>query len=196
MSFETDVAEQRSYLLKFARLQLRNEAWAEDAVSDTLLAAIAKPQAFGGKAQLRTWLVGVLKHKVVDTLRANLREPNVADMRGGSDDDMSEGDLLDAIGFKQDGHFSERPAHWGNPDQDLSQRQFMAIMDACLTKLPPVQGRLFLMREWLELDADEVCKTLNITSTNLYVQLHRARLKLRECLQLNWFGSSTEPTPA
>lgn len=190
MSFEQDVAEQRVYLLKFARLQLRNEAWAEDAVSETLLAAIAKPQAFGGKAQLRTWLVGVLKHKVVDCLRANLREPNVADMRGNAEDDMSEGDLIDAIGFKQDGHFADKPANWGNPDQDLSQRQFMAVMDACIAKLPPVQGRLFLMREWLELDAEEVCKTLNMTSTNLYVQLHRARLKLRECLQLNWFGAS------
>ncbi|MFM7331112.1 MAG: sigma-70 family RNA polymerase sigma factor [Brachymonas sp.] len=165
MSFEQDVAEQRVYLLKFARLQLRNEAWAEDAVSETLLAAIAKPQAFGGKAQLRTWLVGVLKHKVVDCLRANLREPNVADMRGNAEDDMSEGDLIDAIGFKQDGHFADKPADWGNPDQDLSQRQFMAVMDACISKLPAVQGRLFLMREWLELDAEEVCKTLNITST-------------------------------
>jgi RNA polymerase sigma-70 factor (TIGR02943 family) len=190
MSFEKDVAEQRVYLLKFARLQLRNEAWAEDAVSETMLAAIAKPQAFGGKAQLRTWLVGVLKHKVVDILRANLREPNVADMRGNSEEDMSEGDLIDAIGFKQDGHYQEAPADWGNPDRDLSQRQFMAVMDACISKLPAVQGRLFLMREWLELDAEEVCKTLNLTSTNLYVQLHRARLKLRECLQLNWFGQA------
>ncbi len=188
MSFEKEVAEQRVYLLKFARLQLRNEAWAEDAVSETMLAAIAKPQAFGGKAQLRTWLVGVLKHKVVDILRTNLREPNVADMRGGTESDESEGDLIDALGFKQDGHYSEAPAEWGNPDRDLSQRQFMAVMDACISKLPAVQGRLFLMREWLELDAEEVCKTLNITSTNLYVQLHRARLKLRECLQLNWFG--------
>jgi RNA polymerase sigma-70 factor (TIGR02943 family) len=188
MPFEHEVAELRPYLLKFARLQLRNEAWAEDAVSDTLLAAIAKPQSFGGKAQLRTWLVGILKHKVVDTLRANLREPNVADMRGASDEDDGPADLIDAIGFKQDGHFDSKPADWGNPDQDLSQRQFMAVMDACIAKLPPVQGRLFLMREWLELDADEVCKTLNITSTNLYVQLHRARLKLRECLQHNWFG--------
>lgn len=188
MSFEAEVAEQRIYLLKFARLQLRNDAWAEDAVSDTLLAALAKPQSFAGRAQVRTWLIGILKHKVVDTLRANLREPNVADLRGSSSDDMSEDDLIDALGFKQDGHFLDKPADWGNPDQDLSQRQFMAVMDACIAKLPTVQGRLFLMREWLELDADEVCKTLSITSTNLYVQLHRARLKLRECLQLNWFG--------
>jgi RNA polymerase sigma-70 factor (TIGR02943 family) len=195
MGFEHDVAEQRTYLLKFARLQLRNESWAEDAVSETMLAAIAKPQAFGGKAQLRTWLVGVLKHKVVDILRTNLREPNVTDLqgnKGGSEDDMSEGDLIDALGFKADGHYEEAPAKWGNPDQDLSQKQFMAVMDACVSKLPAVQGRLFLMREWLELDAEEVCKTLNLTSTNLYVQLHRARLKLRECLQLNWFGQQAE----
>jgi RNA polymerase sigma-70 factor (TIGR02943 family) len=192
MSFEHDVAEQRTYLLKFARLQLRNESWAEDAVSETMLAAIAKPQAFGGKAQLRTWLVGVLKHKVVDILRSNLREPNVADMRGGAEDDMSEGDLIDALGFKADGHYQEAPANWGNPDQDLSQRQFMAVMDACVNKLPAIQGRLFLMREWLELDVEEICKTLNLTSTNLYVQLHRARLKLRECLQINWFGAQPE----
>jgi RNA polymerase sigma-70 factor (TIGR02943 family) len=191
MSYEREVAAQRLYLLKFARLQLRNDAWAEDAVSDTLLAALAKPQSFAGKAQLRTWLVGILKHKVVDTLRANLREPNVADMRGASDEEGSDAELFDAVGFKQDGHFADKPADWGNPDQDLSQRQFMAVMDACIAKLPALQARLFLMREWLELDADEVCKTLNITSTNLYVQLHRARLKLRECLQLNWFGQQT-----
>jgi RNA polymerase sigma-70 factor (TIGR02943 family) len=191
MSYEREVAAQRLYLLKFARLQLRNDAWAEDAVSDTLLAALAKPQSFAGKAQLRTWLVGILKHKVVDTLRANLREPNVADMRGAGDEEGSDAELFDAVGFRQDGHFADKPADWGNPDQDLSQRQFMAVMDACIAKLPAVQGRLFLMREWLELDADEVCKTLNITSTNLYVQLHRARLKLRECLQLNWFGQQT-----
>jgi RNA polymerase sigma-70 factor (TIGR02943 family) len=189
MTYEEQVAQQHAYLLKFARLQLRNEAWAEDAVSETLLAALAKPQSFAGRAQLRTWLVGILKHKVVDALRANLREPNVADLRGHADDqEMTETELIDAIGFRQDGHFQEAPAEWGLPEEDLSRQQFMAVMDACINKLPPVQGRLFLMREWLELEADEVCKTLSITSTNLYVQLHRARLKLRECLQLNWFG--------
>jgi RNA polymerase sigma-70 factor (TIGR02943 family) len=188
MSFENDVAELRTYLIRFARLQLRNDAWAEDAVSEAILAAIAKPQAFAEKSQLKTWLVGILKHKVVDTLRANLREVNASDMQGDR-----ESDELDAIGFKSDGHFMERPADWGNPDQDLGQKQFMVIMDACIAKLPPVQGRLFLMREWLEMDADEVCKVLGITATNLYVQLHRARLRLRECLDLNWFAQIATP---
>jgi RNA polymerase sigma-70 factor (TIGR02943 family) len=142
-----------------------------------------KTRSFAGQSQLKTWLVGILKHKVVDALRANLREVNASDLQGDR-----ESDELDAIGFKADGHFSERPANWGNPDQDLGQKQFMVVMDACVNKLPPVQGRLFLMREWLEMDADEVCKEMGITTTNLYVQLHRARLRLRACLELNWFS--------
>jgi RNA polymerase sigma-70 factor (TIGR02943 family) len=185
MSFETDVAAQRGYLMRFARLQLRNDAWAEDAVSETILAAVARPQGFSGQSQLKTWLVGILKHKVVDALRSNLREVNFSDIQGDR-----EGEELDALGFIPDGHFAQQPADWGNPDQDLGQRQFMTVMDACVQKLPPVQGRLFLMREWLEMECDEVCKELNITSTNLYVQLHRARLRLRECLELNWFGQN------
>jgi RNA polymerase sigma-70 factor (ECF subfamily) len=105
----------------------------------------------------------------------------------GSDDDNA--DPLEHIAFKTDGHFAEKLADWGNPEQDLRSRQFMAIMEACTGKLPPVQGRLFLMREWLEMSSEEICKELGLTSTNLYVQLHRARLRLRECLELHWFAA-------
>lgn len=180
--FEQQLAAQRSYLMRFARLQLRNDAWAEDVVSETVLAALAKPQAFEARSQLKTWLVGILKHKIVDLLRQRGRE--VA-LDSGSDDDNA--DPLEHMAFKVDGHFAERPADWGNPEQDLKSRQFMAILEACTDKLPAVQGRLFLMREWLELSSDEICKELALTPTNLYVQLHRARLRLRECLDLNWF---------
>ena len=69
MPIEDQLAEHRTYLLRFARLQLRNDAWAEDAVSETLLAALSKPQSFGNRSQLKTWLVGILKHKVLDMLR-------------------------------------------------------------------------------------------------------------------------------
>lgn len=181
--FEKEVADLRPYLLKFARLQLRNETWAEDAVSETVLAAIAKPQAFERRSQLKTWLVGILKHKVVDLLRVQGRE--VALGRGDDDD---EADPLEHMAFHADGHFNELPADWGNPEQDLGNRQFLAILEACTDKLPPTQGRLFLMREWLELSSEEICKTLSLTPTNLYVQLHRARLRLRECLELHWFA--------
>lgn len=188
LSFEQQLVDSRHYLLRFARLQLRNDAWAEDAVSETVLAALAKPQAFGNRSQLKTWLVGILKHKIIDTLRHHKREACTLDAH---DDDAA--DPLDYIAFKADGHFAETPAEWGNPEQQASSRQFMAILEACAAKLPPTQGRLFLMREWLELTSEEICKELALTPTNLYVQLHRARLRLRECLEVNWFARPKLP---
>ena len=182
-SFAQQVADLRDYLMKFARLQLRNEAWAEDAVSEVMVAALAKPQAFGNRSQLKTWLVGILKHKIIDTLRLRGREVFVAD-----DDKDSNEDPLDYLGFQADGHYVEPPAEWGNPEQQASSRQFFEVLEACISLLPAAQGRLFLMREWLELSSDEICKELTLTPTNLYVQLHRARLRLRECLELNWYG--------
>jgi len=187
-SFEQQIVDLRAYLFKFARLQLRNEAWAEDAVSETVLAALAKPQAFAQRSQLKSWLVGILKHKVIDTIRLHCRDMSLSP--SDEDDNL---DPLEYIGFQTDGHFSQAPSDWGNPEQDLSSRQFLAVMDACASKLPPTQGRLFLMREWLELSVEEICKELDMTQTNLYVQLHRARLRLRECLEINWFVKSVAP---
>jgi RNA polymerase sigma-70 factor (TIGR02943 family) len=181
-TIENELAEHRTYLLRYARLQLRNDAWAEDAVSETLLAALSKPHSFGNRSQLKTWLVGILKHKVIDILRQRQREVSLAT------DDGDGSEELEALAFKADGHFVNEPADWGNPEQELNSRQFFAILEACAEKLPPAMGRVFLMREWLELPSEEICKELQLTATNLYVQLHRARLRLRECLELNWFG--------
>lgn len=194
MSIEFELEQHRTYLLRFARLQLRNDAWAEDAVSDTLLAALAKPQAFEYKSQLKTWLVGILKHKVIDVLRVQTRE---ASINFEVDGDGTE--ELDALMFKPDGHYVTTPMNWDyanpnlgdHPEQNLSTQQFFMVLEACTEKLPAAQGRIFLMREWLELSVEEICKELNLTSTNLYVQLHRARLRLRECLEINWFGLAT-----
>ena len=76
-SIASQVGALRPQLLRFARTQLRNEAWAEDAVSETLLAAIEKPQSFAGQSQLKTWLVGILKHKVIDQLRRQIGRAHV-----------------------------------------------------------------------------------------------------------------------
>lgn len=184
LEFERQLVDLRMDLLRFARLQLRNETWAEDAVSETLLAALSKPQAFQGRSQLKTWLIGILKYKVIDGLRQRGREVM---LDSGSEDEHA--DPLEHIAFTADGHFAHAPADWGNPEQELRSQQFMQVMEACTQKLPPVQARLFLMREWLEMSCEEICKELALTPTNLYVQLHRARLRLRECLELNWFAS-------
>jgi RNA polymerase sigma-70 factor (TIGR02943 family) len=187
MGIESQLAEHRPYLMRFARLQLRNDTWAEDAVSETLLAALTKPQSFANRSQLKTWLVGILKHKVIDILRQRQREV-VLHAEPGEEDDA-----MDSLMFKADGHYAAQPADWGDPEQELNTRQFFQVLEACTEKLPPAMGRVFLMREWLELSSEEICKDLQLTPTNLYVQLHRARARLRECLELNWFGNRAHP---
>lgn len=174
-----DLEALRPQLLRFAQLQLRNPAWAEDAVSETLLAALERPQAFAGRSQLRTWLIGILKHKLVDQIRRHGREVSLS-----AEDEQPIEDQL----FAADGHWRERPADWGSPEHSLQQLEFFQVLEACVEHLPGQQGRLFMMREWLELETDEICKQLAITPTNLWVMLHRARLRLRECLQLHWFN--------
>jgi RNA polymerase sigma-70 factor (TIGR02943 family) len=182
-SFSAQVEALRPQLLRFARSQLRNDAWAEDAVSDTLLAALEKPGSFSGQSQLKTWLIGVLKHKVVDQLRRHTREATLLTTDDGED--------LDESLFDRTGHWRENQQDWGSPEAALGQRQFFEVLQACCDHLPAVQGRVFMMREWLDLDTEEICKEMQITSTNLWVLLHRARLRLRECLQLRWFKGQT-----
>lgn len=183
MPIESQLADYQGYLLRYARLQLRNDAWAEDAVSETMLAALSKPQSFSNRSQLKTWLVGILKHKIIDVLRQHRREVCL------QQDEDDGGDEPDALIFKADGHFAVRPVDWGDPEQELNSRQFFEVLEACADRLPAAMARVFMMREWLELPTEEICKELGLTATNLYVQLHRARLRLRECLELNWFGN-------
>lgn len=172
----------RPQLMKFARLQLRNPAWAEDAVSETLLAALEHPQAFAGRSQLKTWLIGILKHKLVDQIRRHGRELSTSN---------EDGEDIEDLLFRADGHWREAPQDWGDPEHALRQVEFFSVLEACTERLPGQLGRIFMMREWLELDTEAICKELSITPTNLWVSLHRARLRLRECLQQQWFEGRT-----
>lgn len=172
----------RPQLVRFAHLQLRNEALAEDAVQDALMAVLEKPERFAGQSSLRTYVTGILKFKIIDNLRAATRERQIE-----TADDQSEDDAIDAL-FNADGHTREAPQDWGNPEGTLQQQDFFRVLEVCLEKLPAQTARLFMMREWLELDTEEICKELAITPANVWVILYRARMRLRECLDLNWFG--------
>ncbi|WP_334189044.1 sigma-70 family RNA polymerase sigma factor [Noviherbaspirillum sp.] len=174
----------RPALLRFALLQLRNHALAEDVVQDTLVAVLEKPERFAGQSTLRTYLTGILKHKIIDVLRSSKRE-----MRIEGDDDRSDAEVIDAL-FKPDGHTVDMPRQWGDPDATLEQKEFFSILEICLERLPPKNARIFMMREWLELETEEICKELAITTSNAWVMLYRARVQLRECLELKWFGNT------
>jgi RNA polymerase sigma-70 factor (ECF subfamily) len=181
--FLTELQAQRGYLLRVARLQLRDQALAEDVVQDTLAAALTAQTSFTGKSSVKTWLTGILKHKIVDAIRRKQREPISA---SALDEDL---DLEDFDGlFKDNGGWVAPPADWGDPEQALNRQQFFDIMEKCMEKLPPNTARVFLMREVMDLDSDEICKELSITANNLWVILYRARMSLRECLELHWFA--------
>ena len=173
----------RPVLVRFAHLQIRNHALAEDAVQDALIAVLEKPERFAGQSSLRTYVTGILKFKIIDCLRASTRERQIETC-----DDQSEDDAIDAL-FIADGHTREQPLAWGDPDATLEQKDFFKVLEVCLEKLPAKTARIFMMREWLELETDEICKELAITTSNAWVLLYRARMRLRECLDLNWFGS-------
>jgi RNA polymerase sigma-70 factor (ECF subfamily) len=179
--FAAEVAALREPLLRFARLQLRNDQWAEDAVSDTIIAVLEKPDAYAGKSSLKTYLTGILKHKIIDQLRQVKREVQVIPA-----EDQSDSDAFDAL-FLPDGHWRDPPRDWGNPDRVFEQREFFDVLQACIDHLPANIGRIFMMREWLEFETDEICKEMQITASNCWVMLYRARMRLRECLNLNWF---------
>jgi RNA polymerase sigma-70 factor, ECF subfamily len=179
-----ELEQHRPYLLKFALLQLRDRTAAEDAVQDTLLAAIQGASRFAGKSSVRTWLVGILKHKIIDGIRRTAREqPLERSDREGAED-------LDAF-FSDDGHFAEAPAEWASPERSLEERRFFEALERCLRALPRNTASAFTMRELLGLDTEEICKELGISTSNCWVMLYRARMSLRACLERTWFLSGS-----
>jgi len=165
--------------VRYATLQLRDAAVAEDAVQEALLAALAGESNFAGRSNLRTWLTGILKHKIVDAIRRQSRERPSPELES----DSSEFDAL----FDKRGHWEEAPDPWEQPEGALEQKQFLAALERCLEALPERTAQVFMMREHLGLDTSEICKELRITATHLWVILHRARMALRLCLESNWF---------
>ncbi len=182
---DRDLEQYRNYLVRFAVLQLRDPATAEDVVQETLVAALEGGAGFSGRSSVRTWLTGILKHKIIDQLRRGSREQGLLD---GAADDRTEAEAVDAQ-FAADGHWRSPPGSWGDPDRALENKAFWTVFEAC-TKLMPVRtARVFMMREVMELGTEEICRELDITATNCWVMLHRARIALRECLEIKWFGS-------
>ena len=184
----TQLQAMRPQLLRFATLQLRDQARAEDAVQDALIAVLEHPERYGERASLRTYVTGILKFKIIDAIRASSREYSVSDTELLANA-RAEDEAFDSL-FLPDGHTREMPAQWGDPERVFEQQDFFRVLEVCVDKLPAQAARIFMMREWLEFDTDEICAELAVTTANVWVVLYRARLRLRECLDLNWFGKA------
>lgn len=174
----------RKQMIRFATLQLGDSHQADDAVQDALIGALKNASSFGGRAALKTWVFAILKNKIADILRHKQKVVNVSSLLGEEDDDEDLSELFDRKGFWQP---DERPVAWGNPEASLREGQFWRVFEACLDGLPPKQARVFMMREFIELDADEICVAVDLTTSNLHVLLHRSRLRLRECIENKWY---------
>ena len=179
-----ELESHRQALYKFALLQLRNETHAEDCVQETLMAAIQGAARFSGGSSVRTWLVGILKHKIIDHFRKASRENQL-----DANDEETSLDDFDAL-FKEDGHFIDEPCAWANPEDALAQSRFFEVLERCMEGLPKNTARVFMLREVMGTDTDEICAELSITANNCWVLLYRARMALRECLQQRWFGAA------
>ena len=174
----------RRQMVKFATLQLSDSHLAEDAVQEALMGALKNAQSFAGQAALKTWVFAILKNKIADVLRQKQRLVYTGALVHDDDENEDLSELFDGRGHWQ---FDERPASWGNPQDSLHQTQFWTIFEVCLENLPGQQGRVFMMKEFVELESSEICSEVDISVSNLNVMLHRARLRLRECLENRWF---------
>jgi RNA polymerase sigma-70 factor, ECF subfamily len=168
-------------LFGYAYARVRDTATAEDLVQETLLAALKARSRFAGQSSERTWLVGILKHKLVDYWRSQRRKPTVA-LSEGADSNIADDEL-----FAADGRWRSPPSPWSDPDSALENQEFWRVFSDCIGGLPPAQAEAFRLCEIDGLTGNEACKVLTVASTNLWVMLHRARLRLRRCLESNWF---------
>ena len=183
-----EIQSHRPYLVRYALAQLRDAELAEEAVQEALVAALESIGSFDKRSTLRTWLTSILRFKVID-----LQRRLVADRARLQHDEaavlVAEHEAwLDEM-FDDTGHWRSPPQAWNDPEAALEQRRFWQVFEECLAKLPNTGGRVFFKREVLGEETDVICRDEGITSSNCWVILHRARIALRMCLEMKWFGS-------
>ncbi len=174
------------YLYNYAIVRVNDAEKAGDLVQDTFLAGLKAKDNFQGRSAERTWLISILKRKIIDTYRRNAtsRESSINEYQ----EDISDGDFYRGDDpFK--GHWLEGKgpnSHSLMPEGELEQDELRQIIEKCISLLPPKLASVFIMKLIDEAESVEVCKELEITPSNLWVILHRARLKMRECVESKW----------
>jgi RNA polymerase sigma-70 factor (ECF subfamily) len=179
------------YLFRYALTRLRDEAQAEDLVQETLLAALRGREAFAGRSSERTWLVGILKHKLIDHFRRGARETPAGDLLA----DVPAHDEFFRDSGEWAGHWEAAfaPGSWElTPATALERAEFWEVLDGCLGALSERAARAFMLRELDGCPSEEICEVLGVSRSNLWVLLHRARLQLRRCVGAGWFREGVE----
>lgn len=154
---------------------------AENLLQETFLAALKSKDSFKGNSSEKTWLIAILRHKITDHLRTKYREVPASSL-------VPEDAGTDAFFDQVNGALKKNPGSWDiQPDQLLNKEEFWRAFEECLKRLPSKTAEAFSLSEMEEMNSKEICKVLSVTPTNLWSLLHRARVQLRQCLQINWF---------
>lgn len=174
------------YLFNFAIVRVNDREKAEDLVQETFLAGLKAMENFQGKSTERTWLISILKRKVIDTYRKQYASKET--FMGEYEREISDGDFYRGENpFR--GHWLEGKGPHSNslmPEGDIEQKELMDIIQKCISGLPPNLASAFVMKMIDEAESEDICKELEISPSNLWVMLHRARLKMRKCVESKW----------
>ncbi len=166
-------------LYSVARKRLRDQTACEELVQETLLAALKSKDSFRGDSEFSSWLVGILKHKILDHLRQAYHQTT---------ESLPDDTMVDNM-FASIGNWKQMPHRWKiNPQDAAMESELEHMLAQCIDALPDLQRGAFTLCVMDDGDSGEVCKTLGVSATNLYVLLHRARLRLRDCLDKKGVG--------
>tara|TARA_R110002049_G_scaffold234002_3_gene407320 strand:- start:4596 stop:5183 length:588 start_codon:yes stop_codon:yes gene_type:complete len=175
------VDEHGDVLFRFALARVGKVDVAEELVQETFLAALRAYDQFRGDSQERTWLISILKRKIIDSFRSKKCDSNAPH-------DQSVDSWLESL-FDNRGQWKNAPQTWGvRPEAALETEEFWNMFQNCLNKLPTRMATSFRLRELDNYSAEDICKELQLSTSNLWVVLHRARIRLWKCLDLNWFN--------
>ena len=167
------------YLFNYAVVRVNNSDLAKDLVQETFFAGLKSAKNFEGKSTERTWLVSILKRKIIDHYRKINSKKGQAEVRMSFyDNGENEGSWIE-----------ERvPQSWGNnAEKAIESKELQEAIESCINKLPEKYAMVFRMKTIQEFETEEICKELDITPSNLWVIIHRARTQLRSCMEENWF---------
>ena len=177
------VEEYSDFLFRYTRKHFNDHSVSEEIVQETFVAAVKAISSFKRDCSPKTWLTSILKFKIIDRIRLKERDNSV------SLEDVDAGGLAHYFDDVEHWRSNTGPIHWQlEPETVVEQKQFVSVFDQCLGKLPARFKNVFLLREHDGLSREEISEGLKLSSSNVGVILHRSRLALRDCLQVNWIA--------
>lgn len=172
------------HLYRFARVRLRNASEAEEAVQETFLSAIAGQDQYSGSGSQRNWLISILRRKIVDAMRRRAKLKRVAANQVGLDSAV--------LFFDHEGRWKPGSLPYVTPESGLEARELWQVVHECLKQLVPSQADVFVLSVIEEMSAERICEELDISLSNMWVRLHRARLGLAKCVASKWLETDSE----